>query len=822
MNYGSVAAAVSVAVSLAVGAALPAGSAWAQDAPAAQAGQDAQGDQAAAAAPGALQEVVVTAERRATDIQTTPISVAAITGGQLASQQVNTVADLQSTVPNFQALNAGPYLSVNIRGIGNTAITPTIVPGVAIFHDGLLAAETIFNSEPFYDIADVEVLRGPQGTFVGASSTGGAVQVNSANPNFRGVNGYIEGQYGNYQDEKVDGAVNLPVSDTFAMRLAFNWEQMKSFSTLAPPTPLPSDTADVPGSVNNHNARLGMLWKPSDSFQALLKIEFNYVNPYGDAAEPNQNTFTIPAGQLCPGGYAGPVCHSLYYPYSSHQPFVLTDNIPLQTEATYMNRYGLELRETLPNGIVLRSLTGFQYNNQTQVQDPDDSSANYQLEYKNVGPEDNYLSQEFNIISPTTGPVTWIAGASLYYRDTDVETTNYIAYPSYSPSVPLPQGDFYPVGPGGTTITHSGSDSVQRTVGVFGNVDWQFTRTLQLEIGARGNWDANYSKGQPGFWPGVPAGDSSVRQIPVTTGTPCPDNPGYSCVYSAGVAQQTDSVPTGKIDLNWTPLPGQFFYAFWARGYKSGGVIIGTSNGFKPEQVDDYELGWKSNSFNRHLQTSIGGYWMQYHDMQLPALNILTGGNLTTNLSSPSTIRGIEASADGRFGAWDANLALALDDSRMGALSEVATYRLPAAASGLKQCAGGAAPPLCFDYSPYEVSVAGEQNPYTPKVTVNASIDYNFHIKDAILTPKVAFNYTASQYDSIFQQGDYYKLGARELWNLSLNLVSGPWTAQAYCNNCGNWTYVTAAGGTNVGDVWFYGAPRQYGVRFNYAFAFNR
>jgi len=296
MNYGRIAAAVSATMALAATAWLPQDSAWAQDAQPAQATQTAQGEQPAAA--DTLQEVVVTAERRATDIQTTPISVSAMTGQQLSSQQVNTVADLQSTVPNFQALNAGPYLSVNIRGIGNTAITPTIVPGVAIFHDGLLAAETIFNSEPFYDIADVEVLRGPQGTFVGASSTGGAVEINSANPNFRGVNGYIEGQYGNYQDEKVDGAVNLPISDTLAMRLAFNWEQMKSFSTLAPPTPLPSDTADVPGSVNNHNARLSLLWKPTDNFQVLLKAEFNYVNPYGDAAEPNQNTFNIPAGML--------------------------------------------------------------------------------------------------------------------------------------------------------------------------------------------------------------------------------------------------------------------------------------------------------------------------------------------------------------------------------------------------------------------------------------------------------------------------------------------------------------------------------------------
>src|SRR6185312_4789718 len=167
-----------------------------------------------------LQEVVVTAERRATDLQTTAIAIQAISGSQLQQLHLNSVQSLQVTVPNFTVNdNGGQYESYNIRGIGDTAITPSITTGVAVFRDGLLLSETIGQNVPLYDIADTEVLEGPQGTFVGASSTGGAIQINSQDPNFRGINGYAAVEGGTYSLWKSDGAVNAPISDTFAARL---------------------------------------------------------------------------------------------------------------------------------------------------------------------------------------------------------------------------------------------------------------------------------------------------------------------------------------------------------------------------------------------------------------------------------------------------------------------------------------------------------------------------------------------------------------------------------------------------------------------------
>ncbi|MGH8256979.1 MAG: TonB-dependent receptor plug domain-containing protein, partial [Steroidobacteraceae bacterium] len=145
---------------------------------------------------------MVTAERRAVDIQTTPIAITAISGSELQSLHLDTLSSLQTTVPGVQINDQGGgfYNFVNIRGIGATLASPTVQPGVALFRDGILQGDSADNSTPMYDIRDTEVLKGPQGTLIGATSIGGAIEINSEDPNFRGVNGYALAGLGNYSD----------------------------------------------------------------------------------------------------------------------------------------------------------------------------------------------------------------------------------------------------------------------------------------------------------------------------------------------------------------------------------------------------------------------------------------------------------------------------------------------------------------------------------------------------------------------------------------------------------------------------------------------
>ena len=502
---------------------------------------------------GQLQEVVVTAERRATDVLTTPISVQATSGDALAENQQTTVADLQRTTPNFQVNTTGLYDSINIRGIGNSAITPTIQPGIAVLHDGLLSPETIFIDTPFFDIADTEVLRGPQGTLVSAASTGGAVEINSRDPDFNGINGYAETLFGNYSDKRIDGAINLPVSDTLATRLAFNVEKRGSFyrDIGAQLAPGPSDTFEDPGLVDQENFRIGTLWKPTERFSALLKLEFNYNNYGGQAAEPNPGTFPAVFNSLsgayesCPNPLNNPnpavaaTCQSPYYQYGTHTPFVLNYGILGLEDRQSEERFGLDLHYTLPGGAIVRSLTGFQSLNAIEEEDPNVSAATQIVNYwNNTGPHDNYYSEDLSIASPSGGKLTWIAGADIFYRHTPVyiNQQEYLSFP-FSTAVLEKLLLFAPL-PG-----QDNAGATLRTEGLFGNVDWNLTDTLQLDAGLRGNWDEGYNRG----YINVFVNGAQVAAVPPS-------------------ADFTDSVPTGKVGLNWTPIPGQFFYAFFARG----------------------------------------------------------------------------------------------------------------------------------------------------------------------------------------------------------------------------------------------------------------
>jgi iron complex outermembrane recepter protein len=805
------------------------GGAWAQSA--APAAPAAPGAAAAGGENAVLEEVVVTAERRSASIQTTPISISAVSGDQLAQQQVNSVHALQTVVPNFTVNDQGGlFEAYNIRGVGNTAITPVITTGIAVFRDGLLLSETIGQNEPLYDIRDVEVLRGPQGTFVGAASTGGAVQINSKDPNFNGVNGYAEAQFGNYSEHRVDGAINLPVSDTLAARLAFNWDSRKSFyrDIGTPVTSFSDESIIDPDHFDARDVRIGLLWKPSDSFQALFKMEYNFIDQGGTGGSPSQDTYQTlfnnggPGNPLCPvtpysGGLVmtcpqpGTTTHSQYYAYSTHDPYLLNYYGTNYHYTVGTSRYGLDLRYTLPDGIVVRSLTGYQKFDVHNIFDASLSSANAGDVYQEVGPEDNYYSEELNLISPTGGKLDWIAGAFAYYRRTPVLNSAYGINPPYA-AFATP-----------STVVFFQYAAVARTLAAFGQVNWHMTSTLELQVGVRENFDRLYNTIVPPT-AGQPAAGSGVYLYPITpTSAPL-------AVLGATERVYKDSVPTGKVGLNWTPIPGQYFYVFYARGYKAGGVVINNAPvppTFQPEHLNDYEVGWKGTLLDGHLQTQLGGYWMDYQDMQYPLFDINNpaAGAATVKNLAPSTLKGIEFSMQSRIGGLGVDLGLSFNKSSLGAIAALPDYRLPAGfgapVPAPVQCGSAGQTPRapCFNYLPYEETVGGERNPFSPEVTANISVDYSIPLGVGSLDPRLTYSYLSDQWASIFQDSQFNRLRSRKLLGANLTYLAGPWTVDLYGTNLTNLTYVSGinGGGGGAGDV-FYGAPRQFGIRMSRTF----
>jgi iron complex outermembrane receptor protein len=768
-------------------------------------------------------EVVVTAERRSVNIQTTPISVAAVAGNTLQEKQVVTIQDLQTSVPGLSVTESGQTTNVNIRGLGNSAITPSITTGVAVFRDGLYEPEAILLNEPFYDVADVEVERGPQGTIIGQNSTGGAVQINSRNPNFIGINGYMEGTVGNYANRRLDGAVNLPlITDVLAARVAFNVEGRDSYYNDVGQALNGSVLSnDRPGSVSENNVRIGLLFRPTESFQALFKAELNYLDTGGIPGRPLPPPTCNIAGSGCITPSNTPASFYSDGNYANLGPYNLNYNHQ-EEEIDRADRFGLELRYKLADGITLRSLTGYQHLDQQLQQDVDksftlpianpnpggpapSSSLIGGYTYHEVGPLDDYYSQEFDLISPDTGKLTYLAGASYFWRSTPVDLLQYPDIVGVSPNpacAPNPAA----AACGGTPLSAGGIPSIygaevsslqltgiQRLFGIFGQVSYQLLPTLQLQVGARFSMDNNQQGGYTYFQ----TSPDTVSSFPVSI-----------------AGHYSKNAPTWKVALNWTPMHGQFFYAFFARGFKDGGVNTGVPD-FKPEYVNDYEAGWKARLLDGHLQTQLGGYYIQYEDLQYQVLVPTTTqtGNNIVNLGN-STIYGIEASGQARFGALTIDAGLEYNHSALGQISSVATYELPGQGSnGLgPQCAvtAGVCSGPGFNYNPYIVTTSGEQNPYAPEITGNVTVSYAIPMGPGTLTPRADFSYTSRQYASIFQNSNFYLLDVRHLVDAYLTYAVGDWQGELFARNLTNQIYEGGISSTN--DV-FYGAPRTYGVR---------
>jgi len=765
-----------------------------------------------------LQEVVVTAERRAEDVQTTPISVIAVSGADLQAQSVQSIETLQQVAPDLtiQSESGTGSVLINIRGIGVEPIGADAVAGVVVVRDGVVNNSTGFGMNmPFYDMADVEVLRGPQGTFEGDNSTGGAININSQNPNFRGYNGYANFKVATYSDTEVQGAVNLPVSDTFAARLAFNEEQRGSFfydegsalygpneggPFLIPSSPTcPSFFSDPlhpcasaadtnktgidPGNLNNKDFRIGMLWKPTDRFQSLTKIEVDNQDTDGLPGQPNIQTFApVAPGLPCAAGLGtAPNCHSLYEPGYSGNPYVLNDWTSALKYDEHISMYSEEMRYTFASGTVARLLLADTEIGDDTLSNISNDSINVQTLSPTVYPnasnaftatfQEHAYNAELDFISPTTGKFSWVAGASWTY------TANQFA--QYGPSTAAPNSPTNP----SVVLWVDGETIYAKDEGIFGQTTWQITPALQFQIGAHVGWDVDTGLGalQLGLGNGIPP------LFLLALGG-----------YDHGLVEAGDNaVLTGKVGFNWTPVQGQYFYLFWARGYKPGLGNLGTAAPTTKEEVNDSELGWKGTFASGHLTTQLGGYYMNYYNLQESIFNPYNVvGTPDANIPY-SYVTGLEAAMQTQVGGFGLDLSAALNRSVLG-------RTITADYLGV------------YTGQDFQKSLEGEALPYSPRFQSNATIKYNFHLGNTVLTPRLTYSYIGVSYAQLFQI-PYYKLPAHGLLNTYLDWSAGPWTVSLFATNVTEKLYISSISAGTASTV-YYGDPRQLGLQINRTF----
>src|ERR1700760_2159707 len=203
--------------------------------------------------------VVVTAEKRAEDIQTTPIAISAFNSKALQEHQISTFRDLNFAVPNLTYTNTNfGNAEFTIRGLGNAAVGSGVESSVAVHEDDVYLENPVMASGLFYDIDQVEVLRGPQSTLYGRGATGGTVNVKTAMPNLDERYGDGEVSYGNFNQTQLKGMINAPlINDELGLRVAGIWQKHDGFVKNV------ADGADVDGQ-NAYSVRGSLRWEPMD------------------------------------------------------------------------------------------------------------------------------------------------------------------------------------------------------------------------------------------------------------------------------------------------------------------------------------------------------------------------------------------------------------------------------------------------------------------------------------------------------------------------------------------------------------------------------
>ena len=700
--------------------------------------------------------IVITAERRSTSLQRTPVAASVLTGDDLTKKSVNTVEGLQFATPSLTVNTSGQSNSFNIRGIGKTEITSSIGVGVVTYRDGVATFPGYFQTEPYYDIQSVEVLRGPQGTFAGGNATGGAVFITEVNPTTDRIKGYALAQYGNYNDVKLQGAVNVPISDTLAIRVGGNYEHRDTFFKISGPW------TGNPGDLDSVSGRASLLWQPDTHLRVLIKADYNKVNYGGFPAGP---AYSIVGG--VPKA-------------NTSDPFVVTNNAKLSGQDEF-GRVSANISYTFDSGLVIRSISGFQKGTTQETLDLDGTATgNPGVSVGNDTFQDfaheQILSQEINIVSPDKGPFTWLIGGYL-------------------------QRDFYtfPVGNGYVSLTPNSLVTSLRIQGTnphtstaaFGQIGYKLGNGLQLTLGAR--WSRTTSRNDAGYPITIPA-------LGINSTFPQHD-------FTA------DKKLDGKIALNWTIDPNNFLYAFVATGSKAGGLnginLFGVApRAFKPEEVTDYEIGYKGTWMGGHLRTQIGGYYNRYKNFQVSIVDPSTPNfNSIFNVPKPTTLYGFEASAQGSFGNFQFDFSTSLSHSEVG---DFYAFDPRVAHSGTCNAVSGPATTTGC------VFLGGRRQTYSPQFTLSVGAQYSIPLGgDAKLTPRVDYAHISSVWGTLFERrdlGDF--LGERNILNAQLTLTSGKWSIGAYGTNLTDQHYI----GSLNGNRRLPAAPRQYGVRVGVTF----
>lgn len=511
-------------------------------------------------------EIIVTAQKRQQSVQDVAAAITAISADTIEQRGVTSASNLQFIVPSTQIGNLLGQTAVTIRGVGLNEGAP----GVAIHVDGVYQARPSMGDMLQIDIERVEVLRGPQGTLYGRNANGGVVNFITRAPTGQ-FEGYALASYGNYNEARLQGMINVPITDKVRARAVVDWNKRgDGFVKNIVPGGQDLDKAETISG----RGRIDLM--PTEDFKIELKGEF--LNSDG----PSQY-FTLHNVPTPLALYLNPALASATYSFA---PWRTSANDPVNTR----RRYGaLSAIATLNLGHVsLKSITGYSHLSDRSLADDDG------IDISMFPVRRDYISrsfsQEFNV-SYSSQLVDAVTGA-FYLNDKLDHTLDYALKEGVAVTL-LPDNGLPP----GSQLLFRVPSYKTEVKAVFADVTLHPSERLSLIAGVRYSEETQHQ----------------TQQNNITFG---PSAPIYTCPLRTNDAKFTSTTP--RFGARYEVTDDASIYATYSKGFKAGGFNpYACDNPFNPEKLTSYEGGLKLRLLDRTLTLNISAFQYDYTDLQI-------------------------------------------------------------------------------------------------------------------------------------------------------------------------------------------------------------
>ena len=603
--------------------------------------------------------IIVTATRRAQDVQDIPLAVTAIAPEQLEAQRVVNIQQVAALAPSFtssQAQLASGSVVLRVRGVGTTSNNIGFESAVGIFIDGAYQSRPGVALSEFVDVERVEVLRGPQGTLFGRNTSAGALNITNVRPDVTEFGGFVNAEYGNFDEKSLQGAINVPiVQDTLALRLTGAWRERDGFLTVVDRNGNEvGDTNDVDqwlvrGQIgwdteSGLRGRIIADYSKSQSsccgaielYQtplvglgafAAVGLGANGGNgqPFVATAPRDQAGFERALDNRIVSANFAPEADIDNYGVTGEIEFPLSDSADLIFIGSYRKYQSFERYDSDFTGLDIFDVDALNL-------DIDTWTAELRLQGEAIGGKLNYMIGGFYSDEQIDQSISFSLGAD-YDR-------NFGAFLGAAAG-PLPLQTFTGVNPTGTSNTNRFQQDA-KSYAVFTHNSFEITDGLELTLGARYSWeDKSGGFTQTSVNNQVcPATLGALGTIGGVNPALVPAFIGLGCFgFTAPVnLPQAAALPLPRtfqsefddeeliytVKLGYEISPFVSTYASFTHGYKAGGINLDTTAAvgganptFLSEEVDAYEIGVKAQTANRALTLNIAGFYEEFTNFQV-------------------------------------------------------------------------------------------------------------------------------------------------------------------------------------------------------------